>query len=138
MDKLKELYYRPSLSSSFGGVGRLATKAKSELRLKNDKVRNWLTGQDAYTLHKPARIRFPRRPTIVSGPGDQLQADLMDVRSHSDENDGVSYILTAVDVFSKKAWGIPIKSKSGVNVRNALTKLFDDTHFRKMQTDKGK
>ena len=64
----------------------------------------WLQSQDAYTSHTPFTHHFYRRPTIVSGPGVQLQAGLMDVSSHSCHNDNVKFILTVVDVFSRLAW----------------------------------
>ena len=83
---------------------------------------DWLRGQEAYTLYRPAQTKFQRRPTIVSGPGVQVQADLMDVRSHSKDNDGVAYLLNIVDVFSKKARSLPIKSKSAQSVTEALRK----------------
>ena len=39
----------------------------------------------------------------IAGPGVQVQADLMDVRSHSKDNDGVADLLNIVTVFSKKS-----------------------------------
>jgi len=34
---------------------------------------------DAYTLHKPTRIRFPRRWTVSRGIADLFQIDLVDL-----------------------------------------------------------
>jgi len=62
----------------------------------------------------------------------------VDVSSLSSENDSYRYLLTTIDVFSKLAFVIPLKTKTGV-----VSKAFE-TIFRrigrvplKLQTDKG-
>ena len=62
-----------------------------------------LQSQGAYTLHALLSHRFHCRPTIVSGPGVQLQADRMDVSSHSRHNENVNFFLIVADVFSRLA-----------------------------------
>ena len=48
--KLQQIYYDPKRVGSYGGVAALR---------KN--VEQWLSEQDAYTLHKPVRRHFKRR-----------------------------------------------------------------------------
>ena len=43
-----------------------------------------------------------------------------------------------IDVFSKYGWIVPLKSKSGVDVANALSKIFKERRCMKMWVDKGK
>ena len=43
-----------------------------------------------------------------------------------------------IDVFSKYGWIVPLKSKTGVDVANALNKIFGERRCMKMWTDKGK
>ena len=62
----------------------------------------------------------------------------MDVRSHKEANDGTTFLLTAVDVFSKVGWAIPLRTKTGREVSNALRGLFAGYRVRAFQTDKGK
>ena len=45
-----------------------------------------LEGEESYTLHRPVRYRFPRRPPVVAGPGQQLQCDLVDCSAHKQNN----------------------------------------------------
>lgn len=66
-------------------------------------VRNYLLGDDVYTLHAPARKRFPRNRVLVGGIDKQFQADLVDMAEYSKDNDDVKYLLTCIDVFSKFA-----------------------------------
>ena len=134
--RLERVYYNTEHPASFGGASRLVA-ASGGRRTERD-TRDWLSGQDAYTLHKPARTRFLRRPTLVAGMGEQLQADLMDVRSHASENDGVTFLLTAVDAFSRRGFALPIKNKSAASVSRRLVELLEGETFRSLQTDKGK
>lgn len=73
--------------------------------------------------------------TIVAGPNEQLQADLMDVRSYASANDGYSFILTVLDCFARKAWAVPLKSKADVAVSEALDEILRETRFTRLQTD---
>jgi len=62
-----------------------------------------LARNDAYTLHKSARVRFRRRKTYSKGPSDLFQIDLVDLVNISSHNDGYRYLLTCIDVFTKRA-----------------------------------
>lgn len=89
-------------------------------------------------LHAPARRRFPRRRVIVHGLDDLWQADLAEMQPHARTNGGNKYILTVIDVFSKYAWAVPLKTKSGSDVAKALTKIFRNRCPKNFQTDRGK
>lgn len=68
-----------------------------------------------------------------------MQCDLVDVSKLSKYNNGVKYLLTAIDVFSKYAYVFPLKSKSADSVLKAFQKLFKETKFvTNLQTDRGK
>jgi PAS domain-containing protein len=141
-DKLFEnYYYTPSLPSAYGGLRNLRRGLEKSLGKKappGRAVGEWLSGEDAYTLHKAIKRKFKRRKTIVSGPGQQFQADLIDVRRHAADNDGNTFILTVVDVFSRRAFAAPLKNKTGAAVAKALAIVFLDTAPKYLQTDKGK
>ncbi|XP_072757502.1 uncharacterized protein [Anoplolepis gracilipes] len=61
-------------------------------------------------LHAPAKRNFPRRGVIVRGYDDLWQADVVEMRPYARVNKGFNYILTVIDVLSKYAWAIPLKS----------------------------
>jgi len=100
-------------------------------------VRKFLAGRDAYTMHKPRRIRFLRRRTFSKGIADLYQIDLADVSNLSPFNDGIRYLLTCIDVFSKRAWAIPIKTKSARSVADAFEKILNEGPCNMVQSDKG-
>jgi len=48
------------------------------------------------------------------------------MQAFSNDNDGVRYILSVIDVFSKYGWMIPLKTKTGAEVANALKWIFKE------------
>lgn len=85
-----------------------------------------MSGQDTYTLHKPIVCIFCCQKTIVNGYGDQMRADLVDVKGDASNNDDFKYILTAINIFSNKPWAILVKNKSAASVTNTLEKIFTE------------
>jgi len=68
---------------------------------KNNKrdVEERLSGQDTYTLHKPARNKFPRNPHMVTNIDDVWEMDLEELSSLLKYNDKYKY-LNVVHIFS--------------------------------------
>lgn len=130
---MESVYYEASNPGSFGGVRPLARFSGSPIKA----VKNWLATQDTYTLHKPITKKFPRRKTFAKGIDDLFQADLADVRNLSSYNDGFSYILTCIDVFSRYAFAVPIKDKRGGTVSAGFEQIFEERVPNMLQTDRG-
>jgi hypothetical protein len=103
-------------------------------------------------LHRSARKNFERRKTIMVGIADTYQIDLIDINQYGKENQNYRYILTVVDIFSKYAWCVPLKSKTGKDVTHAMEKIlsagnvpknmhsdlgteFYNIHFKKLMQD---
>jgi len=99
------------------------------------KAIEFLAKRDAYTLHKPRRIRFPRRKTYSKGIRDLNQIDLVDLSNLSPFNDKMK--LICIDVFSKRAWAVTIRTKSGTNFSTAFEKILTDAKCNMVQSDKG-
>ncbi len=121
-----------------GGLSGLQ-KLHKHTKVGRKTIQDILTEEEAYTLHTPIKKRFKRRRVITNGPGEQIQMDLMDLSHLKQYNDGVVFLLTAIDVFSKKAFATPIKSKSADMMREAISKVISH-HFpsiRYIQTDRG-
>src|SRR6267154_2642550 len=130
-DELKEIYFNPASVGSFGGVNALS-KASNR---KN--VKDWLSAQDAYTLHKPVRRKFKRRRTICIGLDHLWQIDLVEVTSLSAYNDGFKFLLTCIDCFSRYAWVVPMKNKKASTVAEAFTSVMSERKPTYVQSDKG-
>ena len=143
--QLAKVFYTASDPGSYGSVERLYERAR-ELgigggTLSRKRVEAFLRGEQAYTLHRQARKHFARNKTYVARVDQQWQADLADMQQLSEQNDGYRYLLTCIDVLSKFAWVIPVKSKDAKHMVAAMRALFRRARPRKpqrLQTDKGK
>ncbi|XP_018393518.1 PREDICTED: uncharacterized protein LOC108772484 [Cyphomyrmex costatus] len=91
-------------------------------------------------LHAPARRNFPRRRVIVRGYDDLWQADIVEMRPYSSYNRGRHYILTVIDVLSKYAWDVSLKSKGGSETADAIAEIIRESGRcpKNLQTDMGK
>jgi len=58
----------------------------------------------------------------------------------SKENKGYRYMLNVVDVFSKYAWSIPLKDKTGITTLNAFKQIVQSSKRKPKHiwVDKGK
>jgi L-rhamnose mutarotase len=130
---MKATYYEASEPGFYGGVRALTRYCGMPVKM----VKGWLETQDPYTVHKPAVKKFPRRKTFDKGIDDLFQADLADMRNLASSNDGNSYILTCIDVFSRYAFAVPVKDKRGSTVAAAFEKIFAERVLNMLQTDRG-
>ena len=103
-------------------------------------MRKFLTEQATYQLHKPAHRKFTHNQTIVGHRDEQWQADLAVMNNLAHENKGYRYILTCIDVLSRYAWAVPVRTKGTKDMLTAMKLLFDEAWPRKpqrLQTDRG-
>ncbi|XP_043479046.1 uncharacterized protein LOC122509234 [Leptopilina heterotoma] len=61
-------------------------------------------------LHKQARRNYPRRKVQMRGIDETWQADLVEMIPYSYSNKGFKYMLTVIDIFSKYAWAVAVKT----------------------------
>ena len=137
---LSSIYLDPSQHASFGGLDAVyrAVKEKGKSKISRKQVQDWLSQQDVYTLYKPARRHYNRSRVIVPGIDAQFQAGLVDVQNLSRFNKGYKYLLTCIDIFSKYAWVVPLKTKQGQELVKAFqTILSSGRKPNKLQTDQG-
>ena len=61
-------------------------------------------------LHKPIIRKFKKRKVYSSYRDTIWGADLADMQLLSKYNERIKYLLCVIDLFSKYAWVVPIKS----------------------------
>lgn len=133
---LSKVYYDPAHPAGYAGARRLVKNKKNKTE-----IYTWLTGQDAYTVHKPVHRRFPRLYYSVDNIDDVWEADLVDLRSLQSFNDNTAYLLVVVDVLSKYAWVEPLVDKSVREVTKGFERILARSDGRSpvtLQTDRGK
>ena len=61
------------------------------------------------------------------------------MQPYEKENKGYKYILTVIDIFSKFAWAVSVKSKKGEDVTTAMKSVLDNRRVPKnVHVDRGK
>ena len=137
---LKSIYtnlrHPPSFSSPYTLFR--ATKQKNPNILFKE-VESWLETQPVYTKYRRIKVNYPHHKVLSRGLRYQYQADLVDYSALKRNNCSFTFLLTIIDIFSRFALAIPIKSKKGPHVVAALEKAFKVMKPpRKLQTDMGK
>lgn len=89
-------------------------------------------------LHKPARRNYLRRHVDIRGLDETWQADLVDMSAYASKNSGYKFLLTVIDIFSKYAWAVAIKTKNGKDVTNAMKSILGHRVPHKLHVDQGK
>lgn len=91
-------------------------------------------------LHRDVRRNFNRVKFQMRGIDDTFQIDLIEFIPYSRENRGYKYALVVIDVFSKYAWTIPLKNKTGIEVTKGMRTVFETSKrvCKNCQSDNGK
>ena len=104
------------------------------IKRKNPKF----TDELAEELYKPITRKFQRRRVNVNGIDAIWASDLLDMQAFSKDNNGIKYLLTVIDKFSKFVWIIPLKLKTGQKVANAFSRILKERRPSKIWIDKGR
>lgn len=130
------VYYNVDSPSAFSGINRLKSAVPGATQRS---TKNWLMGQESYTLHKQARRRLKKDSIVVTGIDDQWSIDLADVSSLAHDNDGVKFLLVAIDSLSRFAWVVPLKDKTGNSIEKAFKTIFQKGRVpRNVRSDRGR
>ena len=84
-------------------------------------VAEWLGHQEVSQLYRVTRKAKTINPTVLKEPFKTVAIDLMDMGTIAVR--GYTWILTAVDMFTKKLWAEPMKNKEGKTVATAMRKV---------------
>lgn len=91
-------------------------------------------------LHRTARRNYKQRKTNMRGIHDTLQADLIEMKPYAKVNRNKKYILTVINIFSKKAYARALKNKTGKEVTIAMESILNSLGYsiKKIHVDNGK
>ena len=137
---LRKLYYGIDSPTAYTSMANLWKQIKHDKKeITRETLKKWLEDSYVYSLHKPYKQPKLYRKTMISGIDDQWQADLVEMREFSDSNAGNNYILCVIDCFSKFAWCVQLKTKTGAEVKAAFENIFNQGRVPdKIQFDEGK
>jgi transposase InsO family protein len=102
-------------------------------------VRDVVTNCNVCKTSQPLKQKEPFKHVMATFCFEHIMIDLIDLKAYKTTNNGFCWILTTIDVYSKYAKAFPLKTKSSMDVCNALESLF--TTFGPpliLQSDNGK
>lgn len=132
---LKDLYYNKKL---YFGRDKLYDYVKNnhpDLKISRRMLMFWLKNQEVYQINFGGLATKTTKSFDIKKPG-YIQVDLIDMSSNPER--GFYWILTAIDIFTKKTFASPLKTKkqtSVVKVMERMLDYFDNVSI--IQTDNG-
>lgn len=132
---LTKLYLDPE--TGFQSAPKLYKKAKAiDASITNKIVKDFLASQESVQITKETK-RAKYHHIVAHHPGNGWQMDLMDMSKYSTINKNYKWILTIIDIYSRRAWALPLKSKGAEHVEAALKELFKTDKPEQISTDLG-
>jgi hypothetical protein len=97
------------------------------INVSKDDIKTFLNSLQEQQLTKQTKKSKKHDGHIVAFlPYKSFQFDIFDLNKYSSFNEGYKYIFAMVDIFSRFAFCIPMKTKNDTDNINALTKILDD------------
>jgi hypothetical protein len=99
-------------------------KLKFTLKQVQDFIKLQQVAQTFRTHQVKKRDEYPIRAEF--GPFSKMMIDLLDVGNYARRNDGVTFILTCVDVYTRYAFAQPLQSKSLKDILPSVKAIMND------------
>jgi hypothetical protein len=120
-------YVQPGHPTAFAGLEKVYRHYNKTLPRKL--VKHMLTEVYAYGLHRKYKKPSQRTPYLVLWPREQVHSDLAAMTMYKgrwlpDVNDGVHFFMLTIDIFTKRVWLRPQRSKSAEDTLIALRDTF--------------
>lgn len=131
MEQLKEFFYDPK--TGFISASKLYLKLNKAIPLAT--IKDFLKKQKISQISLENRRKPMFKQMNVYSSNDQWQIDLIDYSKFSRWNAGFKYLLCVVDVFSRKAFVVPIKRKS--DTTRAMKGILETNKPILIQSDNG-
>ena len=132
MDKIYKKYNYPSAYKFYKIL-------KDEgLTYTMKQVNEFIKNQNVAQLHKVSnKNRNTFKNITAHSPNEIFQIDLLDYTKYSRTNKGYKWILICVDIFTRKAFAIPMKDKTTKMTEQAFKKIIDDNKPKVIFHDMG-
>ncbi len=140
--ELARWYVTPGHPTSFTSPGSVYYYYRGRIPLKT--IQKALSRVDAYTLHREYKQPKAYNPFYAYVRRTRFQADLVDMSRLHKANGYFKYLLVIIDVFTRKIWVVPLKSKSAASMVAALRPWLEELEGdrssgqkRHLYTDRG-
>jgi len=115
---MEELY----IKYNYPGLDKFKKLLKAnDIMYTSKELEHFMSKQSIQQVHKPvAEMKAKQKYIVALDIGEMLQIDLLDYQKYAKKNNGYKYIFIAVDIFSRYAYAVPIKSKEPKNILEAF------------------
>jgi len=142
---LDRLWTQPGKSYAAFAGRHILHQAASEpgsrkTKLGLEDVQTYLTQENAYTQHAPRRDKFPKPFYNMVKMWHLVESDLLETGRVANFNDGVRYLLLAIECTSRKLFVKPLKNKKAETCTQTFRELLDDEFSQNpeiVRTDRG-
>lgn len=126
-DEIRSRYKTPGDSIAFARPQLIYDEYNGQIPLK--RINEILKTIDSYTLHKEFHksqynISYARYKRY------QFQLDLCFLLEYQNKNDGVKYLLTVIDCFTRYAFVRPLINKESSNVLNSFKSILEEAQSK--------
>jgi hypothetical protein len=124
---LKSKHQSLSGSGAFFGVDKFYRAVRNEnFSITRKQIREFLQSQEYYTVQRQVNRKFKRNRVIAPYKGYLIDIDTAHLVQYNKENQGYSYILGAIDCFSKEAHTIALKTLKSREVVKAIKNVLSE------------
>ena len=114
--------------AAYGSLKNLQKVSK----LTRPQVETFLQGKNAHTKYRQFRRKFPRLKVIAYDINEIWSIDVAYVDKLAKYNNGVKYLLVAVDVLSRYLRVVPMRTKSSPDTAKAFAKMIEKVQPQKI------
>lgn len=140
--ELAQWYITPGHPTAFTSPGSVYYFYQGQIPLPV--IERALSRVDAYTLHREYKKPSAYNPFYAYVRRTRFQADLVDMSKLHRANSFFKFLLVIIDVFTRKIWVKPLKSKSAASMVPAMRAWLDELEHdrlnyrqRHLYTDRG-
>ena len=127
--ELSQIYYNPS--TGFVGPDKLYARVKNK-GITKTQIQKWLSNQYVYQQQK-----IPKSTGFIPFNASRgvYQGDLLFYEKLFRQNSGYRYILTIIEIYSRKGFAIPLKKKN--DAKDEIEKFVNKHKVSVLQVDAG-
>ena len=111
--QIGETIREPAWGNKGGSLSQMTTSIKNVEKQQQQHL-------FAKEVFSPQITKFRRERIIPLYKDETWSADLIDNSSLSKYNNNYKFILTVIDIFTKYAWAIPLRNKTGLSITNCF------------------
>lgn len=130
---LANLYLGIKSAQSFSGVNTIWKKIKEDenpYKITRKFLIDFLQSMPSFTIHQRVFKNFKRFKYITQYLNVNFELDLIDVHQYKQYNHNYKYILILIELFSRKVYAAPLKSKSSNHLIKALDLLIQSNNLK--------